>query len=155
MPPLDDRCRVLDTSQSNGREAAKRHARSRIGRRQHVRDRHGIFPSACRALHPGASRRRRWQPNRGECAKCHPVREKTYTVKDAGNVLFSHKFHTGMYSCAECHPRLYLPGKGNVAVSMAGMETQKSCGACHAASLRSRSKRTAKNVIRWGKTSGW
>ena len=66
-----------------------------------------------------------------ECVRCHPVREMTYNVKDAGNVLFSHKFHTGMYSCAECHPRLYLPGKGNVAVSMAGMETQKSCGACH------------------------
>ena len=67
----------------------------------------------------------------GECVKCHPVKEKTYAVKDAGNVLFSHKLHIGMYSCAECHPRLYLPGKGNVAVSMAGMETQKSCGACH------------------------
>jgi c(7)-type cytochrome triheme protein len=67
----------------------------------------------------------------GECIKCHPVKEKTYTVADAGNVLFSHKFHLGMYSCAECHPRLYLPGKGNVTVSMAGMEAQKSCGACH------------------------
>jgi c(7)-type cytochrome triheme protein len=67
----------------------------------------------------------------GECIKCHPVKEKTYEVKDAGNVLFSHKFHIGMYSCAECHPRLYLPGKGNVTVSMAGMEAQKSCGACH------------------------
>jgi c(7)-type cytochrome triheme protein len=66
-----------------------------------------------------------------ECAKCHQVKEKTYTVADAGNVLFSHKFHTGMYSCSECHPRIYLPGKGNVTVSMAGMETQKSCGACH------------------------
>ena len=48
----------------------------------------------------------------GECAKCHPVREKTYTVKDAGNVLFSHKFHTGMYSCAECHPRPLSAGEG-------------------------------------------
>jgi len=66
-----------------------------------------------------------------DCVKCHPVREMTYAVKDAGDVLFSHKFHIGMYSCAECHPRLYLPGKGNSAVSMAGMEEQKSCGACH------------------------
>ena len=67
----------------------------------------------------------------GECAKCHPVREKLYVVKDAGNVRFSHKLHIGNYSCSECHPRLYLPGKGNAAVSMAGMETRKSCGACH------------------------
>jgi len=66
-----------------------------------------------------------------ECVKCHPVKEKSYTVADAGNVLFSHKFHIGMYSCGECHPRLYLPGKGNVTVSMAGMEAKKSCGACH------------------------
>ena len=66
-----------------------------------------------------------------ECVKCHPFREITFTVKDAGNVKFSHKFHTGMYGCAECHPRLYLPGKGNATVSMTGMEEQKSCGACH------------------------
>jgi c(7)-type cytochrome triheme protein len=66
-----------------------------------------------------------------ECLKCHPAKEKTYIVADAENVLFSHKFHTGMYSCPECHPRLYLPGKGNVTVTMAGMEAQKSCGACH------------------------
>lgn len=67
----------------------------------------------------------------GECMKCHPFRDKTYTVADAGDVLFSHKFHTGMYSCGECHPRLYIPGKGNVPVTMSGMEAQKSCGACH------------------------
>jgi c(7)-type cytochrome triheme protein len=66
-----------------------------------------------------------------ECVKCHPFKDKSYTVADAGDVLFSHKFHTGMYSCSECHPRLYLPGKGNVAVTMAGMEAQNSCGACH------------------------
>ncbi len=67
----------------------------------------------------------------GECAKCHPLREKSYEVKDAGNVPFSHKFHIGMYSCGECHPRLYTPGKGNVTASMADMEKGKSCGACH------------------------
>jgi len=66
-----------------------------------------------------------------DCVKCHPVREMVYAVKDAGDVRFSHKFHIGMYSCAECHTRLYLPGKGNSVVSMAGMEEQKSCGACH------------------------
>jgi c(7)-type cytochrome triheme protein len=67
----------------------------------------------------------------GECVKCHPYRDRKYAVKDAGNVTFSHKFHTGMYGCAECHLRLYKPGKGNAPVSMTGMETGKSCGACH------------------------
>jgi len=66
-----------------------------------------------------------------ECAKCHPYRDKHYAVKDAGKVTFSHKFHTGMYGCGECHPKLYIPGKGNAAVSMTGMEEQKSCGVCH------------------------
>lgn len=66
-----------------------------------------------------------------DCAKCHPFREMVYAVKDAGNVNFSHKFHTGMYGCAECHPKLYIPGKGNATVSMTEMEAQKSCGACH------------------------
>ena len=66
-----------------------------------------------------------------ECVKCHPVKEKMYTVADAGDVLFSHKFHMGMYSCGECHPKLYIPGKDNATVSMTGMEEKKSCGACH------------------------
>jgi len=65
------------------------------------------------------------------CTKCHPVRDKTYSTKGAGNVRLSHKLHTGVYSCEQCHPRLYLPGKGNATVSMAGMEARKSCGSCH------------------------
>jgi c(7)-type cytochrome triheme protein len=66
-----------------------------------------------------------------ECSRCHPVKEKSYKVPDAGDVLFSHKFHTGMYSCSECHPKIYIPGEGNKSASMAEMEGQKSCGACH------------------------
>jgi len=67
----------------------------------------------------------------GECVRCHPVKEKTYAVKDAGNVPFSHKFHISAYSCGECHPRLYAPGRGNTTASMGDMEKGKSCGACH------------------------
>lgn len=67
----------------------------------------------------------------GECVKCHPYRDKNYAVKDAGNVAFSHKFHLGMYGCAECHPRVYQLGKAKATVSMTEMEAQKSCGACH------------------------
>ncbi len=67
----------------------------------------------------------------GECAKCHPVKEIEFTVKDAGNVKFSHDAHTAMYPCGECHDKLYLPSAGNKRVSMADMEKGKSCGACH------------------------
>ncbi len=66
-----------------------------------------------------------------DCVKCHPYRDRKYAVKDAGNVSFSHKVHTGMYGCAECHPVLFRPGKGNATVSMTEMEAHKSCGACH------------------------
>jgi c(7)-type cytochrome triheme protein len=66
-----------------------------------------------------------------ECVKCHPVKEENFKVEDVGDVPFSHKFHIGMYSCSECHTRLYLPGKGNPKVSMSDMEKGKSCGACH------------------------
>ena len=66
-----------------------------------------------------------------ECVKCHPVKDRNYAIKGAGNVHFSHDLHLAMYGCGECHSRLYKPGKGNNPVSMAGMEQQKSCGACH------------------------
>jgi c(7)-type cytochrome triheme protein len=66
-----------------------------------------------------------------ECGKCHPMKEVTFKVKDAGDVKFSHKSHNGMYKCGDCHTKLYLPASGNKSVAMAGMETGKSCGACH------------------------
>lgn len=65
------------------------------------------------------------------CTSCHPVREKLYQVKDAGNVSFSHKVHIGMYKCNECHTGIYLPGKGNSVTSMSDMEKGSSCGTCH------------------------
>ncbi len=67
----------------------------------------------------------------GECAKCHPVKEIEFTVKDTGNVKFSHDAHLAMYQCGECHDKFYLPSPGNKRISMADMEKGKSCGACH------------------------
>ncbi|GAM08881.1 class III cytochrome C family protein [Geobacter sp. OR-1] len=67
-----------------------------------------------------------------DCQKCHPYRDKSYKVKDAGNVVFSHKAHLDMsFSCQDCHDTVYKPGKGNPKVSMTEMEKGKSCGACH------------------------
>lgn len=67
-----------------------------------------------------------------DCQKCHPYRDKTYKVKNAGNVIFSHKVHLEMsLSCKDCHDSVYKPGKGNPKVSMSKMEGGKSCGACH------------------------
>ena len=66
-----------------------------------------------------------------ECSKCHPVRELVFEDKDAGNVAFSHKLHTGLYTCADCHASLYKATRSKVKVSMKDMEAGKSCGGCH------------------------
>lgn len=66
-----------------------------------------------------------------ECLKCHPVRELTFEEKNAGNVIFSHSFHSGMYTCSDCHAALYKTARSKVKVTMAEMEHAKSCGSCH------------------------
>jgi len=66
-----------------------------------------------------------------ECAKCHPVKEVEFKVKDTGDVKFSHELHTAMYKCGDCHVKLYLPTAKNKPKTMAQMEQAQSCGACH------------------------
>jgi c(7)-type cytochrome triheme protein len=66
-----------------------------------------------------------------ECSKCHPARELVFEDKDAGNVNFSHKSHTGLYACGDCHKSLYQTTRSKVKVSMQNMEKGKSCGSCH------------------------
>jgi c(7)-type cytochrome triheme protein len=66
-----------------------------------------------------------------ECSKCHPVRELLFEEKDAGNVNFSHKNHTAIYNCRECHTAIFNTSRGKTKVSMKLMEAGKSCGACH------------------------
>jgi c(7)-type cytochrome triheme protein len=66
-----------------------------------------------------------------ECSKCHPTREITFIEKDAGNVSFSHKNHTSLYKCGECHPLTFKTSRSKTRVSMQEMEAGKSCGSCH------------------------
>ncbi len=66
-----------------------------------------------------------------DCSSCHPTRDVTFKVPDAGDVLFSHDVHTGMFGCSDCHPHLFVPGPGNKRVTMGRMEKGSSCGACH------------------------
>jgi c(7)-type cytochrome triheme protein len=65
------------------------------------------------------------------CDKCHPVKELVFTDKDAGNITFSHKSHTGLYKCGECHTKLFATARSKKKVTMQEMEKGKSCGACH------------------------
>lgn len=66
-----------------------------------------------------------------ECSKCHPVRELVFEEKSAGDVTFSHAFHTALYRCGDCHESLYKTVRSTVKVTMQEMERGKSCGGCH------------------------
>ena len=66
-----------------------------------------------------------------ECTKCHPTREIMFSEKSAGNIPFSHKSHTGLYKCGECHPQIFKTSRSKTVVSMKQMEAGKSCGSCH------------------------
>ena len=66
-----------------------------------------------------------------ECSKCHPVRELQFEEKSTGNVLFSHTFHTGLYTCTDCHVSLFKTARSTAKISMGAMEQGKSCGGCH------------------------
>ncbi len=66
-----------------------------------------------------------------ECSKCHPNGEITFIGKNSGNISFSHKNHTALYKCGECHPLIYKTSRSKTRVSMKAMEAGKSCGSCH------------------------
>ncbi|BDV41722.1 cytochrome c [Geotalea uraniireducens] len=66
-----------------------------------------------------------------DCAKCHPVKEVHFKVKGAGPATFSHAFHLGIYTCNNCHTKIFKAGRNNKVVTMVEMEKGKSCGACH------------------------
>lgn len=65
---------------------------------------------------------------KGSCDRCHPVKEIRF--RDSGTV-FSHKYHTAIYRCNDCHDKTYLPSALNRRYSMAEMEKGRSCGLCH------------------------
>jgi len=68
---------------------------------------------------------------KNDCSSCHPTKDITFKVPDAGNATFSHDIHTGMYGCSDCHPGLFTPAQGKNRATMAQMEDGESCGACH------------------------
>lgn len=70
----------------------------------------------------------------GNCGNCHrgmTPKEIAFKVKRATEVTFSHKFHLGMYKCAECHTKVFPYKAGAKHFTMADMDKGKSCGACH------------------------
>ncbi|HEY3308320.1 MAG TPA: c(7)-type cytochrome triheme domain-containing protein [Desulfuromonadaceae bacterium] len=69
---------------------------------------------------------------KGDCDKCHKSSANiTFTTKEAGSINFSHKIHTALFKCSDCHNGIFIGGKGHKQASMSDMEKGKSCGACH------------------------
>ncbi|MBT0662974.1 cytochrome C [Geobacter pelophilus] len=67
-----------------------------------------------------------------ECVRCHIVDKVPIVIPDFGTLLFDHKFHLGLYTCADCHNKYFYAQSGkNPHVTMKQMEGGKSCGACH------------------------
>jgi c(7)-type cytochrome triheme protein len=62
------------------------------------------------------------------CTDCHAG---DVTFQGFGTTVFSHALHNDMFSCDECHPRIFKAKKGVNKASMDDMETGASCGACH------------------------
>ena len=70
-----------------------------------------------------------------DCTACH-TGKLSYT-KDVAmkssiwTIVFSHKLHTDMFNCSECHNKVFRPKANSNQVGMKRMEAGESCGACH------------------------
>ncbi len=57
-------------------------------------------------------------------------------LKNTGSmpyVLFSHKVHTQILTCANCHVDIFLPKQGSNFINMNNIMAGEQCGVCHGA----------------------
>ncbi len=57
-------------------------------------------------------------------------------LKNTGSmpyVLFSHKVHTSILTCANCHVEIFLPKQGANFINMNNIMAGEQCGVCHGA----------------------
>lgn len=70
-----------------------------------------------------------------ECALCHEMKNFKgsvfYKVEGIGNVSFGHDFHTQIFTCDQCHPKLFEMSRKQNKMTMDAMYSGKFCGACH------------------------
>ncbi len=70
-----------------------------------------------------------------DCGKCHELKgfkkPVTYKVESIGNVSFSHEFHTRIFPCDNCHPKVFEMKKTQKKMTMDAMYNGKYCGSCH------------------------
>ena len=47
------------------------------------------------------------------------------------DVIYPHEIHTWWLSCEVCHPKIFVPAKGQNNMTMSGIAEGKWCGRCH------------------------
>lgn len=68
------------------------------------------------------------------CDRCHKglkPKNITFNLKGTTPAVFSHEFHTKMYSCKDCHTATFPYKAAAGKATMDDMLKGKSCGACH------------------------
>ena len=70
-----------------------------------------------------------------DCGRCHEMkgfrRAVLYRVESIGNVSFSHEFHTGIFPCDSCHPKVFEMKRSQKKMTMDALYNGKFCGSCH------------------------
>lgn len=70
-----------------------------------------------------------------ECNRCHEMKgfskDLRYKVEGIGDVVFSHKLHTAMFSCNNCHTKSFPMKKTRGVMTMEEINKGKYCGTCH------------------------
>lgn len=69
-----------------------------------------------------------------DCSRCHnglATKTLKYRSAPATDAVFSHQFHTQIYSCYDCHTKKFDYHQGSRKATMAQIDKGKSCGICH------------------------
>jgi c(7)-type cytochrome triheme protein len=70
-----------------------------------------------------------------ECSRCHKMtgfdKELKYKTEGMGDVSFSHWLHGSMFTCKDCHPKLFEMKKTQGKMTMDEMNKGRFCGSCH------------------------
>ncbi len=68
--------------------------------------------------------------NRSLCGNCHNIKMLSFKKTDMPS-QFNHESHSKMFSCQECHPKIFLMSSGVAQVTMKDINSGAYCGACH------------------------
>lgn len=68
--------------------------------------------------------------NRSLCNNCHNIKVVSFKRTNMPS-KFNHESHAKIFSCKECHPKVFLMKAGVSVVTMKDINSGAYCGACH------------------------